>query len=671
MKKNTILSSIILVTFLISIIAVSPVNAATVGLVAEWNFDEGIGSIASDSTVNANDGVLSGGKFGNALYFDGVDDYVEIPNSITMDVSASYTFEAWIYLESSGTSGVWVYRGFFRRGSYGTTASEIEIYTQPYVSGYNGKLTVVHNRAGSFGYRYFTPFPLDTWVHLAVTWDGTTAKAYYNGEEQISTGTSVVDSAVSDKPSYIGHGYKTAFMKGKIDEVRISNIARTSFNLISAPEVDINTVALWHLDESVGTIAYDDEDTGNSNNGIISGASWAGPTWDTGLLGTTALRFDGVDDYVLVSGSPSLAGITSQITVDAWVNFEDVRNAFYVRTPYDSGLAWGLDRWGGLLRFHIYDGSVYKICSMAWTPTINTWYHIAGTYDGTTLKLYLDGVLSETFGYAGDIDPTGKGVVMGARYSYGGADFHKGLIDEVHIWDVAISDFTLAFEPTSPSIVPKDAFTELTVCLKDNFDKIVPGVPVTFTIDNVPAESVLTGADGTAKISVPTDIVGVYAIKATAETFLGDRDAENYVVVYDPSAGFVTGGGWIYSPAEAYVDDPTLEGKATFGFVSKYKKGADIPTGNTEFVFHAANFKFKSTSYQWLVINGGDKAKFKGEGEVNGVGGYGFMLSATDGGKDGDDTFRIKIWDSSTEAIVYDNNGETALGGGSIIVHNK
>ena len=41
------------------------------------------------------------------------------------------------------------------------------------------------------------------------------------------------------------------------------------------------------------------------------------------------------------------------------------------------------------------------------------------------------------------------------------------------------------------------------------------------------------------------------------------------VVVYDPSAGFVTGGGWIDSPAGAYTADPSLTGKANFGFVSK------------------------------------------------------------------------------------------------------
>ena len=55
------------------------------------------------------------------------------------------------------------------------------------------------------------------------------------------------------------------------------------------------------------------------------------------------------------------------------------------------------------------------------------------------------------------------------------------------------------------------------------------------------------------------------------------------VVVFDPEGGFVTGGGWIDSPERAYVAEPSLTGKATFGFVSKYKKGADTPTGNTVF----------------------------------------------------------------------------------------
>ena len=52
------------------------------------------------------------------------------------------------------------------------------------------------------------------------------------------------------------------------------------------------------------------------------------------------------------------------------------------------------------------------------------------------------------------------------------------------------------------------------------------------------------------------------------------------VVVYDPNGGFVTGGGWIEAPAAALTSDPSAAtGKANFGFVSKYEKGATVPDG--------------------------------------------------------------------------------------------
>jgi hypothetical protein len=121
------------------------------------------------------------------------------------------------------------------------------------------------------------------------------------------------------------------------------------------------------------------------------------------------------------------------------------------------------------------------------------------------------------------------------------------------------------------------------------------------------------------------------------------------------------------------VADPLLTGKATFGFVSKYLKGATTPTGNTEFQFHAAGMNFSSTSYDWLVVQGSSKATYKGYGTVNGVSGYGFLLSAIDGSTD---RFRIKIWQNGG-SVIYDNqvgagdNAEptTALGGGSIVIH--
>jgi hypothetical protein len=130
------------------------------------------------------------------------------------------------------------------------------------------------------------------------------------------------------------------------------------------------------------------------------------------------------------------------------------------------------------------------------------------------------------------------------------------------------------------------------------------------------------------------------------------------------------------------VADPSLAGEATFGFVSKYQKGAAVPTGQTEFQFQVANFNFHSESYQWLVIAGA-KAQYKGTGKVSGAAGYGFLFTATDGQVTGGgvvDKFRIKIWLISSGAVVYDNvlgvsedidnANPQAIGGGSIVIHN-
>jgi len=176
---------------------------------------------------------------------------------------------------------------------------------------------------------------------------------------------------------------------------------------------------------------------------------------------------------------------------------------------------------------------------------------------------------------------------------------------------------------------------------------------------------------------------GVYTIRAV----VADDDGGSgeviyqYVVVYDPSAGFVTGGGWFWSPKGAcqlsWCQD--AEGRANFGFVSKYQKGAKVPTGQTEFQFQAGNLNFHSDAYQWLVISG-PKAQYKGTGTLNGVSGYGFLLTAWDGqvsGGGGQDKFRIKIWDSYGN-VVYDKQmgaddaaDPTTVIQGSIVIHTK
>jgi len=178
---------------------------------------------------------------------------------------------------------------------------------------------------------------------------------------------------------------------------------------------------------------------------------------------------------------------------------------------------------------------------------------------------------------------------------------------------------------------------------------------------------------------------GIYSVQLAAADDDGGVGTAilEFLVAYDPGSGFVTGGGWIDSPEGAYVPDPSLTGKAHFGFVSKYKTGARTPTGQTEFQFRAGDLDFHSDSYEWLVV-AGVKAMYKGVGTVNGEGEYRFILSAIDADLKATDTFsvdrfRIRIWtegEAGEEHVMYDNalgddsdDAMTEIGGGSIVIH--
>ncbi len=162
----------------------------------------------------------------------------------------------------------------------------------------------------------------------------------------------------------------------------------------------------------------------------------------------------------------------------------------------------------------------------------------------------------------------------------------------------------------------------------------------------------------------------------------GEKDCI-FVAVYDPDDGFVTGGGWINSPVDACqltAGCIGATGKANFGFVSKYKKSTQTPTGNTQFQFKAGDLNFHAGTYEWLVV-ANHRAQYKGVGTINGGGNYGFMLFAIDANLTPStdvDLFRIKIWDKDNgDMVVYDNelggaddaDPTTAIGGGSIMIH--
>ena len=148
-------------------------------------------------------------------------------------------------------------------------------------------------------------------------------------------------------------------------------------------------------------------------------------------------------------------------------------------------------------------------------------------------------------------------------------------------------------------------------------------------------------------------------------------------------SGFVTGGGWIVSPEGSCQLTTACQGttgRSNFGFVSKYRKNASVPKGSTQFRFQAGGINFHSEEQMTLRVSG-SRAQFAGSGTINRDGDYGMIVTMIDGKLDGTrvDKLRIKIWDKTTGAVVYDNqmgapdsaDPTMPLGGGSIMIHKS
>ena len=187
------------------------------------------------------------------------------------------------------------------------------------------------------------------------------------------------------------------------------------------------------------------------------------------------------------------------------------------------------------------------------------------------------------------------------------------------------------------------------------FDDLTTGATITEPVGskNGIAKGTYTFKDpGVYKVTLKvTDNTGVTSWVDTQD------DVEAIVVVYDPASGYTIGGGWIRSPLGSMVSDPTMIGKMTFGFNSKFFKGATNPKGESQLDFLLGNLEFNALNYDYLVI---DKARAQFQGIRKDQRCFRLRLyrdchrwNLPGGG--GVDKFRIKIWEKTTGIIVYDN----------------
>jgi len=150
-----------------------------------------------------------------------------------------------------------------------------------------------------------------------------------------------------------------------------------------------------------------------------------------------ALNFDGLNDYVTIPHSNSLNKVTG-LTVEAWVYpTDDVTPSQSVvgkSTSQTQGYIFPRtdDGWKSFSFYVHLEGQGWSIISASY-PSINAWHHVAATYDGFTMKIYLDGELKATKAVTGTISSNQNPVTIGTQPGFTG-EFFRGSVDEVRIW---------------------------------------------------------------------------------------------------------------------------------------------------------------------------------------------------------------------------------------------
>lgn len=234
----------------------------------------------------------------------------------------------------------------------------------------------------------------------------------------------------------------------------------TGFKPYAKKSPDPSTVGIWYFDDTSGTIARDE--TKNNNGDLKNGASW---TLGASLGG---LSFDGIDDSVNISNSPSLEFPKNQITIEAWVKMRTQNHPgnIYrgiVSKRFNGGGPWSApffsyslfttngsdvntEKINFLVSINRTDG--VSVISTSKLPKDNRYHHVVGVYNGTYVKLYIDGKLNASILNDKSDKTITYNLVQPNDYLQIGSwitgGVFNGSIDEVVIYNKALSDAEIA-----------------------------------------------------------------------------------------------------------------------------------------------------------------------------------------------------------------------------------
>ncbi len=200
----------------------SPVLVLDPNLVGWWRFEEGPGGVAVDYSGRGNHGALFGpswvnGKVGGALSFDGLDDYMLVPHSTSLNIAGNVSLVAWIQLSTITPD----FQGIVIKGAS---------YSRPFAMYTRSKKYLAFHFTGATTHQdTTTPFSVDTWYHVAASFSDTlnVVNLYVNGVNVYSAAETTSPTANSLHVRVGTQLDSGAIFKGIIDELRIYDRALT------------------------------------------------------------------------------------------------------------------------------------------------------------------------------------------------------------------------------------------------------------------------------------------------------------------------------------------------------------------------------------------------------------------------------------------------------------
>src|SRR3989344_4628219 len=413
------------------------------GLVGYWTMDGNSVNWATgavtDSSGRGNTGTITNmatstaiGKIGQALNFDGSNDYVELGDKFAgiVTTTGTYSISALIYPtnalgtvinispggSTSDRNGIILNNGAVRAGYWNGVA-------------YTGKSKAIN---------------LNTWYYIVLVNTAGVITFYVDGIAQTSGSVNSLN-----QQNQIGNN-SSAYFSGLIDDVRVYNHALSAEQiqtLFNSGAAKFNVSPTKYL--TSGLVGYWTMDGNNVNwaTGAVTDSSRRGNTGTITNMATStaigkigqALKFDGVNDYVNAGNGASL-NITDAITLSAWVKIIGAQPT-YARIIAKSWVYYLQIDTNNTAVLGFQDGQPWIGVLGSRVLSDNTWYHIVGTYDknggATNGRIYINGVLDNTLTSTQPIQTVGSSVLIGA-HSGGLPGFH-GLIDEVRVYNRALS----------------------------------------------------------------------------------------------------------------------------------------------------------------------------------------------------------------------------------------